>query len=69
MPQCKALIALPWVFVAMACPPCCRYDPNYADDMSEDGVSGDGSEGGDTDDDVSEEDYSDDDDMSWKVRR
>lgn len=48
---------------------CHRYDPNYADDMDEDGGSDGGSDAGDTDDDVSEEDYSDDDDMSWKVRR
>lgn len=48
-----------------------RYDPNYADDMEEDGEGdddGSDADGGDTDD-ASEDDYSDDEDMSWKVRR
>lgn len=50
-----------------------RYDPNYADQMEEDGASGGSNEGGgdddDDDDNLSDDDYSDDDDMSWKVRR
>lgn len=46
-----------------------RYDPNYADDMDEDGGGDEGSEAEEEEDDVSEEDYSDDEDMSWKVRR
>ena len=44
-----------------------KHDPNYADDMDEDGGSV-GSEEEDEDD-GSEEEYSDDEDVSWKVRR
>ncbi|KIY96332.1 hypothetical protein MNEG_11630 [Monoraphidium neglectum] len=44
-----------------------RHDPNFADDMQDDGEGGGG--GSDDDDDGGSEEYSDDEDVSWKVRR